>query len=73
MPLVPTIIRCCAHIVRLVCGRTDGRTDGQTKYSNPRCACAPRVTLHCTEVQTHYRTSAGVTDYDEILYYHERT
>ena len=23
MLLVPTIIRCCAHIVRLVCGRTD--------------------------------------------------
>ena len=23
MPLVPTIIRCCAHIVRLVCGQTD--------------------------------------------------
>ena len=22
---------------------TDGRTDTQTDYSNPRCACAPRV------------------------------
>ena len=27
MLLVPTIIRCCAHIVRLVCGQTEGRTD----------------------------------------------
>ena len=35
MLLVPTTIRCCAHIVRLVCGQMDGRrrTDGQT---NPR-------------------------------------
>ena len=24
-------------------GRTDGRTHLQTKYYNPRCACAPRV------------------------------
>ena len=23
--------------------RTDGRTDTPTDYSNPRCACAPRV------------------------------
>ena len=31
MPLVPTITRCFAHIVRLVCRRTDGRTtDGKT-------------------------------------------
>ena len=22
---------------------TDGHTDTQTKYCNPRCACAPRV------------------------------
>ena len=28
MPLVSTIVRCCVHIVRLVCGRTGG----QTKY-----------------------------------------
>ena len=30
MPLVPTIIRCCAHIVRLVCGQKDRwtATDG---------------------------------------------
>ena len=35
MPLVPTIIRCCAHIVRLVCGQTD-------EYRNPP-AHAPRV------------------------------
>ena len=27
MPLVPTIIRCCAHIVRLVCRQMDRRTD----------------------------------------------
>ena len=25
MPLVSTIVRCCVHIVRLVCGRTEGR------------------------------------------------
>ena len=42
MPLVSTIVRCCVHIVRLVCGRKDGRTEGQTKYSNPP-AHAPRV------------------------------
>ena len=24
-------------------GQTDGQTDWQTKYYNPRCACAPRV------------------------------
>ena len=39
MPLVPTIIRCCAHIVRLVCGQTDRWTD---VYRNPP-AHAPRV------------------------------
>ena len=27
MPLVSTIVRCCVHIVRLVCGRTEGQTD----------------------------------------------
>ena len=27
MPLVSTIVRCCVHIVRLVCGRTEGRKD----------------------------------------------
>ena len=46
MPLVSTIVRCCVQIVRLVCGRTEGRkdrrTEGQTKYSNPP-AHAPRV------------------------------
>ena len=32
---------------------TDGRTDGQNDYCNPRCACAPRVNeLHyiCTNI-----------------------
>ena len=30
---------------------TDGQTNRQTKYCNPRCACAPRVN-ESTEVQT---------------------
>ena len=32
MLLVPTIIRCCAHIVRLVCGQTDRQMDGRSGY-----------------------------------------
>ena len=36
MPLVPTIIRCCAHIFRLVCGQTDGRTNQVTLAAHAR-------------------------------------
>ena len=33
----------CHQTDRRKDGWTDGRTDTQTDYSNPRCACAPRV------------------------------
>ena len=39
-PLVPLIGRLVACSART---HTDRRTDKQTKYCNPRCACAPRV------------------------------
>ena len=42
-PLVPLIGRLVACSART---RTDRRTDKQTKYCNPRCACAPRVNHH---------------------------
>ena len=36
------------------CHQTDRRTDGQTDYSNPRCACAPRVNKMCMTLAYMY-------------------
>ena len=35
--------------------RGNRRTGGQTKYCNPRCACAPRVNNHCQKLSNGYR------------------
>ena len=45
MPLVPTIIRCCAHIVRLVCGQMDATTDGWTYVVSQASRIFPRVRM----------------------------
>ena len=46
-PLVSLIGRFVAYTARIV---THTHTDRQTKYSNPRCACAPRVNDNMTSI-----------------------
>ena len=58
-----TFIHCCSFVVQIItrvvrCRVTDTHThtDTQTKYSNPRCACTPRLNIlqyltHCHSIE----------------------
>ena len=50
----------------------DRQTDRQTKYRNPRCACAPRVNYHSQEKQYSHHISNNCTTrstYGQFEYY----
>ena len=53
MPLVPTIIRCCAHIVRLVCGQTDRQTDRQNVLAAHARRGLPIPEINCRDTYFH--------------------
>ena len=55
VPFVCRFVACRSRIkVRKTDRQTDRHTDGQTKYRNPRCACAPRVKKACNTVNVYY-------------------
>ena len=65
-PVCPLVSAALLHVVAenvVIDRRTDRRTDLQTKYCNPRCACAPRVNyvpLPCTLIVPLYMQSIQV-------------
>ena len=61
MLLVPTIIRCCAHIVRLVCGQTDRQMDGRSGYYYYNSHAIVNHTYHYSILKT-CRTVRGRSD-----------
>ena len=52
--LISRLVACSARIV--VYRQTEKQTDTQTKYCNPRCACAPRVNyIHTYGIRSHIK------------------
>ena len=66
MLLVPTIIRCCAHIVRLVCGQTDRQMDGRSGYYYNSHAIVNHSYLYSQNMQDGTRYAVRGTDKPSI-------